>query len=514
MIMRKIIPFLVLLIILLSTFLLGSRMIISGDFFFLADQARDILLVQDIVNVYHFALIGTHSGLGGFFHGPLWLYLLVPFYIVGRGNPFIFTYAYILVALITVLAGFIAGYSLYGKKVGILFAFFLAISPSIWSYIPNTIGVNMLPLVFVLIFYFLIRYIRGESWAYIFAIFFVGLSLQFETALPLILIPIVGSSFFLNKKIFHQPKIIVLSILSFILSISTFILFEVRHDFLMTHSLIGLFTSNKHQQGYLNLSERVVSHFHSLIKVYESILITHSIFLEIALMLLFLVFLYLSFVKRDFVKKERKELIYFLVFPIVIFVLYLFYGYTLWPEYLLGLVVPVALALSLIIMKVWNEKLGKFFVLLFFVLTFFDVGKVLYTQYFLSYQQNTTAGSYLNQKKVADWVFHDAKRQPFGYFVYTPETFTYGMDYLMKYEGKQHGNIPISKKERITYLIMYPPLDNDLHAHDFWKENVIHTRAPVIGRKEFPGGIIVEKLSIKNEEKSVDPNYYQDLIFR
>src|SRR6478752_4547234 len=97
---------LILACLMLLSFFLGSKMILHGDFFYLFDQARDYLLTQDIATTHKIPLIGTHSGLGVFFHGPFWLVYLLPFYLTGGGNPFVFTYAYIVLALVTILAGF------------------------------------------------------------------------------------------------------------------------------------------------------------------------------------------------------------------------------------------------------------------------------------------------------------------------------------------------------------------------------------------------------------------------
>src|SRR5258708_39849945 len=83
-----------LLFIVLFSFSLGAKMFFHNDFFYLADQARDYLLTQNIAQTHKIPLIGTHSGLGGFFHGPFWLLYLLPFYLIGSGNPFTFTYAY------------------------------------------------------------------------------------------------------------------------------------------------------------------------------------------------------------------------------------------------------------------------------------------------------------------------------------------------------------------------------------------------------------------------------------
>src|ERR1035437_6608778 len=158
--MKKISLFFLPLILLIS-FLLGSRMILSGDFLYLFDLARDYLLTKSIVDTHSLALIGTHSVIGGFFHGPLWLYMLVPVYILGNGNPFAFTYFYIGLLLFTVLVAYLVGSKLYGEKGGILVSLLIALSPVTWGPVPNTIGVNAEPLVFLGLFYFLIKFIRG-----------------------------------------------------------------------------------------------------------------------------------------------------------------------------------------------------------------------------------------------------------------------------------------------------------------------------------------------------------------
>ena len=507
--------YLLLALILIVSLLLGSRMIFASDFFFLADQARDMLLTQDIVENRNITLIGTHSGLGGFFHGPLWLYLLIPFYLVGGGDSLAFTYAYVMIALVTVLVGYFVGTSLYGKKVGLVFAFLLAVSPSVWEYVPNTIGVNMVPLVFLPMFYFLIRYMRGDQKGFIFAVFFAGLSLQFETALPLILFPVVFLSFFLNKKAIKNVKIILLSIASFLLSLATFILFDVRHDFSMTKSLLTIFSGGKHEQGYMAFPERLLNHLQSLKGVYESLLIHHTLLLQLLLIGSIIVFGFLAVKKHLYKKKEWKEFLYLTLFPVFIFVFYSFYAYPVFPEYILGLTIPVALAFALISRHLWQHIIGKIVFVLFVAVTLFEASTMIYTNYFTPYEMNTTAGSYQNQKEVAEWILNDSNKEQFGYFVYTPSTYTYGMDYLLWWEAKIHGQAkPESVKHKLTYLILYPTLENDLGAHTFWKRTKVRTNAKVMEKKQFEGGIIVEKLSVDPKEAPADATYQQNLIFR
>lgn len=510
--MKKL-DYLFLFLILLLAFLLSSRMILAGDFFYLFDQARDYLLVKDIIQTHDIILIGTHSGLGGFFHGPLWIYLLVPIHLFGHGNPLAFAYFYIFLQLLTVFAAFVSGAKLYGTKGGLLIALLITLSPVTWSTVPNTIGVNMLPLVFIGLFYFLIKFIRGNKNAFIFVAFFTGLSLQFETALPLILIPTVIIIFLTSRISTKNIKIIILSIFSFLLSVSTFILFDLRHSFLMTKAVLGAFGGGQKQKGYLEINQRVTSDLESLLNTFKSVLFNQSQILVFLFTTIITIACFLIYKNKDY--KYRKEFLLLLLFPMLIFTLFIFYPYNIWPEYVLGLIIPISILFYISIYTVWNKKFGKIIVSIFFGVTFMYVLKNINSQYFHNYKQNASSGSYLNQNNVANWIYKDAGKGKFGYLVYTPEVYTHGMDYLVSLRSENYPKTMLQNtKEKITYLVLYPHLAQDEKAHEFWKKNVVRTKGKVLSKKVFRGGITVEKLSIDPKEPPADPNYYQGLLFR
>jgi len=510
--MKKV-DLILLLLILILAFLLGSRMILAGDFFYLFDQARDYLIVKNIVDTKDITLIGTHSGLGGFFHGPLWLYMLVPVYLLGHGNPLAFAYFYIFLQLVTVLAAFLFGSKLYGVKGGVLISLLFALSPVTWSTVSNTIGVNTVPLVFLGLLYFLIKFIRGHQGSFIYVAFFTGLSLQFETALPLVLIPSVLVVFILNKIALKNIKVILLSFGSFLLSVSTFVLFDLRHKFLMTNSVLGAFSGGRKERGYLEIQDKIPAHIESLIGAYKSLLFKENIFLIVFLVIIFILAAF--YIYRDKKNKFRKEFFYLSLFPVLIFVFFIFYPYKIWPEYVFGLIVPVAFAFYISIFTIWKSRAGKIIIVLFFTFTFFQVLISINTQYFQRYQENNSSGSYKNQKEIINWIFQDKGTGEFGYLVYTPEVYTHGMDYLMSWYGKKYPKlVPKNTKEKTTYLILYPHLENDENAYKFWKENVARTKGKILTTKVFKGNITVEKLLIDKDEPAVDPNYYQGLLFR
>ena len=510
--MKKI-KWVLLFLILSLAFLLGARMILAGDFFYLFDQARDLLLVKSVAENHTLMLIGNQSGLGGFFHGPLWIYMIVPVFILFKGSPFSLAIFYINLELFTVFIAFIVGSKLYGSRGAVVISLLIALSPAIWSTVPNTVGADMEPLVYLGIFYCLIKFLRGNKNYFIAAAFLTGLALQFETASSLVLFPTIIVTFFFGKKVIKEWRIIILSIISFVLSLTTFILFDLRHKFLMTNAIISAFSNGQKGKGYLDLGERFASHLNSLIGVYKELLFNQ----DILLFLLFAVILVFSLlvVIRNKETEYKKEFLILLFFPILPFAFFMLYPYPVWPEYVFGLLVPVALAFYLAIKTVWKNIFGKALVILFFVLTFLSALTYIQNQYFAKYTAVNSAGSYKNQKVVVEWIYKDAGNGKFGYFVYTPEIYTQGMDYLFNwYEKKDPQAVFENQKDKITYLILYPHLANDEGAYTFWKKNVIRTNGKILLTKNFYGDIIVEKLSIEKPEAPVDPNYYQGLLFR
>lgn len=516
--MKKLKWFLLFLILSLA-FLLGARMILAGDFFYLYDQARDYLLVKDVVVNHTLMLIGSRSGLGGFFHGPLWIYAIAPIYILTHGSPFGLAYFYVGLQLFTVFVGFLVGSKLYGEKSGLLVALLIALSPTTWAPVINTVSADAEPLVYLALFYFLVRFLRGDTKSFIFAIFFTGLAFQFETASSIVLFPTVIVMFFFGKEAFRNLKVIFLSLISFAVSVTSFILFDLRHKFLMTHAILGAFSGGTKGKGYMDLNVRIISHFSGLLRAYLDPLFNQNILLT--LLFVAIIIFALALVLKSKKDKYKKEFLLLLVFPAIFFGFFIFYAYPVWPEYVFGLLVPVALMFYLAMFTVWKNAFGKALVVLFFIVTFFSVSGYLSNQYLTRYRDNGTSGSYKSQKAVVEWIYADAQSvrnsvgEKFGYFVYTPEIFTHGMDYLFYWYGKNNQKILFeNKKDSISYLILYPHLANDNGAYDFWKKNILKTQGKVVLEKMFSSGITAQKLLIDKTEPPVDPNYYQGLIFR
>lgn len=512
----------VLILIILLGFFLRSGMLLHGDFLYLYDQARDLLLTKNLVVDHHLTLIGGRTGFGGLFHGALWIYLISPFFLIARGNPFwtlapVFTLANIGI----IVVGFLVGWRLYGKWVGVLIAFFLAISRELVNVGPVTTNAEVLPTVFLLYIFSIIKFIRGDEKYFIAASFLIGLGFQFESAFAILLIPLTAVAVLIRKKKVSF-KNLAFGLIGFFAAVSSFILFDLRHSFLMTSSVVKLFTNTRQPlsgyEQYANISFRFLDRVSNLWNGLFTPLYTREL-IPMILIVFFVGAVALILVKRIYRKEvslPEKELLFILLSPFVIFGFYTLYPFPLWSHYLLPVAVLFTFVLSLCVKVLWEKPIVRPIIVIFLFLVFLPALISVKTQQLTASEYVSGGdGSYLNQLSVAKWVMTDAKDKNSSYFVYTPGILTYNMDYLFWWlaHTNQRSMFQSNKTEN-TYLIFYPAPVGNNDAQGFWKRNVVKTSAQPFYSRTFNGGISVEKIDLSKDVEGADPNYSQNLIFR
>lgn len=93
------------------------------------DQARDALEAMSIFTTDHIKIIGPQTDIPGLFHGPLYWYLLAPFYYFGGGNPYIAKMLLVLTSLVCIPTLYFVSYKIWGNKlISLLAAAMLAVS--------------------------------------------------------------------------------------------------------------------------------------------------------------------------------------------------------------------------------------------------------------------------------------------------------------------------------------------------------------------------------------------------
>ncbi len=516
---------LLLIIIIVLAFFLRSPMFLHGDFYLLADQGRDLQLAKQIIVDHKLTLIGGRAGFGGVFHGPLWWYMITPFFLLSHGNPFFsLVPLYILVSLGIVIGGFFVGKNLYGFYTGLLFALVIGISNFYITTISFTSNSQVMPLIFLFFIYCAIKYLRGKN-HYLVALFsLTAIGINFESAFAVTLIPLTVMAIIFRKKI-PSMKLIFISAVAFIIPVSSFILFDLRHEFLMSKAFLNLISGNFTQASSdMRLNDlffRAQDRFNSLLSTISFLFFAENVFSKFSAYLVLFgagaLFL-LQLRKKMKLSQEDKELIFIFLIPIVVYTFYMFVKLPIQGHYVASLGISIILFFILTLRKIakFNLLLSILFLVFFVSLQIAPLIDLIKENYFRGIPYSTNSnGSYLNQRAIVDAVFNDSKGKPFGYFVFDLPIITYSMDYLFWWRGNTlYHYVPKSEKFPTTYVILNPAKPGDLHAHDFWLTHTIRTKAPVIKKWVMPGDVIILKLAIPKGEQPADPNYYQNLIFR
>ncbi|GAB4027619.1 MAG: hypothetical protein Fur0011_6060 [Candidatus Microgenomates bacterium] len=189
------------------------------------DQNRDYQEVAKIASGKPTLIGPVAKGEGGFFLGPLYYYLLIPFYSVTGGNPISLPLTSVFIDTLTIAA--IVGLGVFLKKpsFGYIFALLWAVSPSTIDSARISWNVILVPLWFIGMVY----YLSKPKYAN-FELFFVGVISGLAWHIHAAIIPLAPILLLLRYRSLSlfSPKLFYL-LTGYLIPLSPLILFDLRH---------------------------------------------------------------------------------------------------------------------------------------------------------------------------------------------------------------------------------------------------------------------------------------------
>lgn len=429
--------------ILLSLILLGAFFVrvyrVDQILQFYFDQGRDALAVWDLVTNHKISLIGPTTGIAGIFRGPFYYWLIAPSYILGRGDP---TYASIFLSLTTVVAiGFLyyLGKIVLSREAGLIaailgsFSFYL-MHASRWLSNPTPMLLLSMCLVWMMI---LVTQQKKWAWAGIATI--AGLSqFHFGSSGEFFYFPAIAIFFvwmwLANKKALPSFKIILVSILAFLATASPLIIFDFRHDQILSKNIAEfLFANETFKTNFTQvLSDRWGLYRGAFLN--NTFLDLHSLggALLLAVLAGFLIFF-------SQLRKNKGFVVLCLLLGTVVVGLLFFQGNegNVYTYYLTGYYFIFVLFISIILGKFWNTNLGKVFVTIF-ILVFLSQNLPVIKNFVSSGVDGPTTILFGNQKQALEWIYLDAKNEPFNVDSYVPPVIPHAYDYLLTWSAPQN----------------------------------------------------------------------------
>ena len=220
-------------------------------YFFEHDQDLYSFIVRDILSG-HFRLIGQLTSIDGVFIGPLYYYLLAPFYALFGYNPLSAYFVATSIAVATLLSIYYVFYKLFSPKAALIGVFLYACSLPL-AFIDRWI-VPTQPTILWSIWYLYALFItlRGDKKGLVLFGILAGLIWHIHVALlPLLfLIPVS----MMMAKIKYERKYFLWAFAFFVFLTLPFWLFETRHGF---QQILGFITSMGQDRSGIKGVERL-----------------------------------------------------------------------------------------------------------------------------------------------------------------------------------------------------------------------------------------------------------------
>ncbi len=198
-------------------------------------------IVKDIVVNHHFRLIGQLTSAPGIFIGGLFYYLLIPFFLITKMDPVGVNFFAIIIGLSSIFSLYFVMSKLFKTEVGLIAASLYAtlittINADRW--VVPTITTNLWVIWYL---YSILKIARGDYRVLPLLGILIGLVWHVHIALVPVLIAVPAAIYF-AKKLPNIKQVAQFFIALFATSLPLLI-FEVRHGFGQTQSLISNFTT-------------------------------------------------------------------------------------------------------------------------------------------------------------------------------------------------------------------------------------------------------------------------------
>ncbi len=486
-------PFFFILILFLISFYLRTYLI-QQNLFFGPEQGIDFLAIKDIALNHNFTLIGSKTDVSGIFHGPAYYYLAAVPFLISQGDPVFVTTFFIFLNALTAIFIFYLGKEIKNTRLGFIAAILFTVSYQaiIFSRWPSSppLGIPLVTL-FNLFFY---RFLRGSKKDLLFAAIAFGLLNQIEFLHIVFYSVIAVALFILYFKQFKKLNKLYLAIcilIAILTTAGTYILFDLRHNFLISKSLIALASG---ETGYgVGIFPIMQEIWTSTVRVFMKTILPQYSLLSIILLLGGLITLIVKIRKK---KNTYLPLVIWLTMPIILLVIF---RHAILDHFFVSLIPLFILLTALFIDAVWQKnKFASGIILVAICLINLSVYlKNIPNNQDVFFQSTQPELRYSDQLATIDDIYKDAQKKPFSFQSYTIPYFSQqGWEYLFWYRGfRKYGYSPIEQKAKILYVIIQDDPSNKPFQNDWLKNTVSKWGKPA---KTFQHGIITTiKLDVR-----------------
>ncbi len=485
------------LAILAMALIVGSFLRLQGvftnSFAFTYDVGRDMLALRDMYYLHKIPLIGATTGLPGIFYGPWWYYLLFPFFIIVGGDPQGIAFIMAVIGILSIPLGYLVGKKISGNMLGLTFATFISVSPYLIALSSQIWNPNIAPFFVLVVLYVLTEIYKEKNASDSFIWYFLlGLLLALNIDLEIVFGTLFCTSIIASVLFVRRIKIALRNIFAFLLGVliifSPRIIFEFRHSFLMTNSLIRFLTIHDGTSS-LGILPTFMNRVEIFLDIFSQTTISGQMLLGVILFIASVVGFLVCYKKLQI--SERNFLSTAFITIAIFLIGTTFFSHDIWPHYLVGLPIIFLLSVSMVLVSASEITKDKPILIVTSILIFLiqlnpvNIINTLSKPVFAG-----DASVYRNQVAVIDYVYRAAAGKQFKYVVYTPPVHDYTYQYLFEWYGQKKYKYEPAEKSKLAFFILEPDPENPKRLTDWLAARV--GDGHIILTKDVKAGIVVQ----------------------
>lgn len=469
--------------------------VFTKSFAFTYDVGRDMLALASLSHG-HISLIGFTTGLPGVFYGPWWYWILLPSFLLGGGNPQFVAGFIALSGILTVLFITLLGKKIGGPFLSITALALTAVSGQLISVSSQIWNPNLAPLWLSLVLLIIYALTHEKSHKKILMLFIsLGLlvGLLFEAEIVFGTLFVLGFLVFLLCYFFKQLRVenILSFIFGFIIILSPRLLFELRHNFLMTRTILATFGQpGGHAFSLISLWTRT----QFLLGEWGNTIGGNNPLIGA------IVFVFTVVILCFFWRKLSKQIQLFAAFSgiltFVAWLLLLLFQHDLWSHYVVAFPVLWVLVVSIALYALYHEVSKVLAIVCLVGLFLLNIQPQKIMDRLTKPLFAGDIAVYRNQLAIVDEVYTEAGGHPFKYSVYTPPIMDYPYQYLFQWYGKTKYGYSASGPEAKTLFVVIEPDTDHPTLRDAWVQS--HAKdGMIVSEKTFATGVLLQKRIIQ-----------------
>jgi glycosyltransferase involved in cell wall biosynthesis len=417
---------------------------------FLGDEGRDALVWHHMLQG-DFTLLGPTASVGGFYLGPIYYYLALPFYFLFRSpvGPAIFI---ALLGVATVyLVYWLVKHITSSKYSAYLSALIYAASPLVVRYSRFSWNPNPIPFFILLMIIALYQSKKHRLWWLIAgACLGVLWQLHYLTLGLALIIPLYAITQGFSRRLF---KNLLLAFLGWLITFSPFLLFELRHGFPNFQTIFEFITRKHGAVGPVKskLTWKFIDFHQYLIQQFYQLRSRPNPLAVIGIMLLPLL-LYL---------KKISRLIPLILWWIVGFSLFYLYRGSIYPYYLSFFFPLPAIFFGLLFQGLVDNKITKF------IGSIFALTLIIWLISQQHFFQNKPNRILQQTQQISQEVINLSQDQPFNFALVTPGNSDHAYRYFL--EKLNYPDTPLEEEVTKQLIVVCEQDECKPLGHPLWE---------------------------------------------